>query len=287
MKKIFSNEILAIILLFTLYSCSERTDKVETSNPATDSIIADNKQLNFFINTLSASMDSIVVQEGYFTNSTNKDGVPIPTRVQMIEKLSLFRDLVARQRKSIVALQDSLKNTSSASARKIEKIISFYKNMLNEKERTIAQLQEELKTKNVDISRLSQRVALLSNDVSDLSMKNKEQEEIMKVQDNIINECYVMIGTKNDLQKKGILSSKGFFKKKQLNVSSFNPESFNKVDIRQFTEVTVNGKNPVILTQMPANSYSLEKVSKNIYILKILDPNSFWSVSNYLVIQYD
>lgn len=279
--------LLAIILLFSLYSCSDKTDKIENKDSVIDSISADNKQLNYFINMLSTSMDSIVLQEGYLVNSTTTDGVPKPTRVQMLEKLSLFKELVDRQKNSIEGLQDSLKKASSASAKKIDRIIKFYKNMLNEKELIIAQLQEELNDKNADIARISQRVTSLSNDVSTLSEKNKEQEEILKIQDNIINECYVMIGTKADLQKNGVLSSNGFLKKKRLNVSNFNSDLFDKVDIRQFSEVTINGKNPVVLTQMPANSYSLEKVDKNTYILRVLDSTSFWSVSNYLVIQYN
>lgn len=279
--------LLAIILLFSLYSCSNKIDKIENKDTVIDSVSADNKQLNYFINTLSASMDSIFLQEGYLTNLTTTDGVPKPTRVQMLEKLSLFRQLIDRQKNNIEELQDSLRNASSESAKKINRIISFYKNSLNEKERIIAQLQEELNNKNADIARITQRVTSLSNDVSDLSVKNKEQEEIMKIQDNIINECYVLIGTKADLQEKGVISSSGFLKKKRLNVSNLNSELFDKVDIRQFTEVTIYGKNPIVLTQMPTNSYALEKVNKNTYILKILDPTSFWSVSNYLVIQYN
>lgn len=207
--------------------------------------------------------------------------------MQVMENLSLFKDLVERQRKNIEMLQDSLRNISSASSEKIRKIISFYKKQLDEKDRMIAQLQEELDNKNADISKLSDRISSLSSDVSDLSLKNKEQEEALKVQDNIINECYVIIGTKKELQEAGILSSSGIFKKKQLNVSNFNPDAFNKVDIRDFTEVVINGKKPEILTQMPTDSYSLEKVDKDSYILSILDPTLFWSVSNYLVIQYN
>lgn len=279
------------MLLFCLYSCTGKTEKSEStglqSNLQTDSILAENEQLNFFINTLSESMDSILTQESYLMKTKTKDGVAIPTRVQVLENLSLFKDLVYRQHKSIEALQDSMRNFSSASADKVRKIISFYKQQLNEKDLMITKLNKELDNKNADISRLSQRVSTLNNDISDLSMKNQAQEEALKVQDNIINECYVLTGTKKELQKAGVLSSSGIFKKKQLNLKNFNPNVFRKVDIRNFTEITINGKNPVVLTQMPTTSYKLEKVGKNAYTLNILDPTTFWSVSNYLVILYN
>ncbi|MGN0280767.1 MAG: TMF family protein [Prevotella sp.] len=215
------------------------------------SLRADNQQLNFFINTLSASMDSIVAQEENILKTSNKDGVPAPTRVQIIDNLNVYKNMLDRHRFQITMLQDSLNNMSSASS---AKIICFYKRQLDEKDHMIAQLREELNDKNVDISKLTQRVAALNSDVSNLSQKNKEQEEVMIMQDNIMNECYVMMGTKKELQKAGIISPSGLFKTKQLNVSDFNPDALNKVDFRHFTEVAINGRNPVILTQMPTGS---------------------------------
>lgn len=276
-----------LVLSCGFFSCTDGSTKVSNLESQMDSLVADNNQLNLVINTLAASMDSIIIQEGNILRAGNEDGVEIPTRVQAIENISLFKELLDRQRRSIALLQDSIKNLSSASAAKIEKIISFYKKQIDEKEMTIAQLQKELENKDVDITKLRQHVSSLNENVTTLTAQNKDQEEALKIQDEMLNECYVMIGTKKDLQKAGVLSSAGVFKKKQLNVSNFNPDSFSKVDIRNFTEMSINGKNPVILTQMPKNSYTLEKVSGNSYRLKISDPTSFWSVSNYLVIQYN
>lgn len=286
-KLLKSISIFFFIPVCILSSCAGKNGKGANSDSDIDSILVENRQLNSFISALSASIDSIALQEGYILDSSDRDGIKVPTRIQVMENLSLFKDLVERQRRNIEMLQDSLQDLSSASSGKIRKIISFYKKQLDEKDRMIAQLEEELDNKNADISKLSDRISSLSNDVSDLSLRNKEQEEALKVQDNIINECYVITGTKKELQKAGILSSSGIFKKKQLNVSNFNPDVFNKVDIRNFTEVVINGKKPEILTQMPADSYSLEKIDKDSYILRILDPTLFWSVSNYLVIQYN
>ena len=276
-----------LVLSYGFFSCTDGSTKVSNLESQMDSLVADNNQLNLVINTLAASMDSIIIQEGNILRAGNEDGVEIPTRVQAIENISLFKELLDRQRRNITQLQDSIRNLSSASAAKIEKIISFYKKQIDEKEMTIAQLQKELENKDVDITKLRQHVSSLNENVTTLTAQNKEQEEALKIQDEMLNECYVMIGTKKDLQKAGVLSSAGVFKKKQLNVSNFNPYSFCKVDIRNLTEMNINGKSPVILTQMPKNSYTLEKVSGNSYRLRISDPTSFWSVSNYLVIQYN
>lgn len=269
------------------FSCTGRYPNDKPVYARMDSLIADNEQLNFFINTLSESMDSIIIQEGNILEMAGSDGIRKTTRVQAMEKLAIFKAMLDRQHKSILILQDSLNNMSSSSSAKIRNIISFYKKELDEKDRLITQLRSELSDKDTDISKFAQRVSSLNSDLASLSSKNKEQKETLKAQDNIINECYVMIGTKKDLQKAGVLSSSGIFRKKALNVSNLTPDSFDKVDIRYFTEVTINGKNPVILSQMPSDSYTFDKLGKNSYVLRVIDTASFWSISNYLVIQYN
>ena len=276
-----------LVSSYGFFSCTERNTKDSGLEAQMDSIVEDNRQLNLFINTLAASMDSIIMQEGNILKTSDKDGMEVPTRVQVIENVSLFKELLSRQQHRITQLQDSIKLLSSSSSEKINKIVSFYKKQIEEKEAMIAKLQEELENKDFDISQLKQHITSLNNDVTNLTMKTQEQEDALKVQDKMINEGYVMMGTKKELKAAGVLSSSGIFKKKQLNVSNFNPDFFTKVDIRNFTELNINGKSPVILTQMPKNSYTLEKVSGSSYILRISDPTSFWSVSNYLVIQYN
>ena len=142
----------------------------------------------------------------------------------------------------------------------------------------ISELKVELTKKNANIAQLESRVYALSE-------KTQEQETIMTVQSDMMTEGDVRLGTKKELQRDGILTRAGLFKKK-LDVSNFNPELFTKIDIRTFLELKIEGKKPEIITQMPASSYQMDENEDGTYTLRILDPTSLWSVSNYLVIQY-
>lgn len=106
-------------------------------------------------------------------------------------------------------------------------------------------------------------------------------------QDEVINECYVKIGTGKELEQAGILTKGGLFKKRKVNYSGFASAGFRKVDIRHLTEISISGKKAKILTGAPAGSYSIASAGKNKWIIHITNPTSFWSVSNYLVIQTD
>ena len=58
-----------------------------------------------------------------------------------------------------------------------------------------------------------------------------------------------------------------------------------KVDIRYDKGNQVVFKSAKLLTNHPAGSYKLEKDNKGQYVLHITAPETFWSVSKYLVIQ--
>lgn len=65
----------------------------------------------------------------------------------------------------------------------------------------------------------------------------------------------------------------------------FNKDYFTQIDIRTDKEIKLYSKSAKLLTNHPEGSYSLVKDAKGQYILKITNPNKFWSVSRYLVIQ--
>lgn len=137
----------------------------------------------------------------------------------------------------------------------------------------------------MNIAQLQSRVSNLTEDVSNLNQINQEQEQALTAQSDMMNEGYIKIGTKKELQSIGLLSKGGLFSKKKLNISNLDPNVFEKIDIREFHTLTINGKSPKILTQIPETSYQITKNSDGTSTLTISDPTLFWSVSNFLIIQ--
>ena len=70
-----------------------------------------------------------------------------------------------------------------------------------------------------------------------------------------------------------------------LKSSDFNKDYFIKIDIRYDKKIKLYSKNAKLLTTHPSGTYVLEKDKLGQYELQITDPNKFWSVSRYLVIQ--
>ena len=67
--------------------------------------------------------------------------------------------------------------------------------------------------------------------------------------------------------------------------SKFNKNYFTKKDIRIEKEVKLYSKSAKILTMHPSSSYTLQRDANKMYVLRINNPQLFWSTSKYLVIQ--
>ena len=255
-------------------------DSLEAANASQASQL---KDMSDFMSIVSNGLDSIASQEEQLLgNGKGVEGKKM-TKAELKANLDAFAALLERQRNRIAELEDSLQN-KGGSYSNLRNIITFLNEQLDEKNRTIAILQANLNGKNVDIQRLSKQVKTLTASNEDLSNTVKQQGEALTIQSNIINECYIKIGTKKELQRAGILTGGGLLSKKKLDVTNFNNDIFQRVDIRTFTEVSLPSKNAKILTQMPSDSYQIV-TNGNTSILKVTNPTAFWSVSNYLVIQ--
>ena len=64
----------------------------------------------------------------------------------------------------------------------------------------------------------------------------------------------------------------------------FDKEYFTKIDIRVDKEIKLYSKSAKILTNHPSSAYTLQPDANKQYVLRITDPQSFWSTSKYLVI---
>ena len=66
---------------------------------------------------------------------------------------------------------------------------------------------------------------------------------------------------------------------------NFNKSYFTKIDIRVQKEIKLYSKSAKILTMHPSSSYTLQQDANKQYVLRISNPQLFWSTSKYLVIQ--
>lgn len=280
--------VVALMLSFLLFSCGGGSMDASRFLAERDSILDVNVRqqkalddINSLMSAVSACLDSIAEQERFLYVS--KDGVELPKRT-VLENLRSFEELLNRQRQQIAILQDSLYNRNDSTSRYF-KLIDFLNKELAEKDLTIQTLQKEIEVNRRNIAELQKDKMGLERNVSDMQNKVKIHQEALEVQSDMLNECYVRVGTKKELKDVGLLISKGLFSKKKVDNSNLNKDLFMKVDIRNFLELPIAAKKIKIMTpEPPAASYSVEKTTNGV-VLRIQDPTAFWNASNYLIIQ--
>ena len=95
------------------------------------------------------------------------------------------------------------------------------------------------------------------------------------------NDCYYVYGTRKELESMSIISNNS------INTKSLNKTYFTEIgnDVRK--EIKLYSKNATVLSNHPSSSYELGKDANGNYKLNIVDPNSFWSNTKFLVIVVD
>ena len=235
-----------------------------------------------FLTVISSGLDSIAMKENVIFNADKESGVPNHKKIKT--QLADFKQTLQTQRERITALEKQLAN-SQGNGQKMQLIINSLKAQLTDKENQITALQNELNHKNITIEELGKRMNTLTQQTTMQQQVISSQSQMLQTQDEMLYEGYVIAGKRSELKDKGLLKS-GFLRKSKVDISTLNKKHFKTIDIRENTEITLNSANPKIMTQMPEESYSIEKKGKT-SVLHIIDPDKFWSISKYLIIAPD
>lgn len=281
-----------MLLLLSAVSCKNNKVDMGDYMAERDSIIQENKtktqqlnELNGIITTIATGLDSIALQENILFTNQGRDGVKLDRHL-IAANLNHMADILARQRKKIQLLQDSLANRSSSeSVERLQKVVEFLNQQLAEKDKVIQSLRADLNNSKKDITQLRASLSDMRTRADRAEKKSKTLTTALSKQDEIINECYIKIGTKKQLSAAGLLKG-GFLQKKKVNYEDVDKSKFSAVDIRKCREISLKSSNPKILTPQPSNrSYHFEESGDGHCVLVITNPTLFWSVSNYLIIQ--
>ena len=114
--------------------------------------------------------------------------------------------------------------------------------------------------------------------MSDLKTESSQKSATIQAQDKQLNTAWFVFGTKKELKEQRIIDGSRVLE------SNFNKSYFTKIDIRVEKEIKLYSKYAKILTMHPSDSYTLQKDANKQYVLRITNPQIFWSTSKYLVI---
>ncbi len=156
-------------------------------------------------------------------------------------------------------------------------------------ERLVGELKRSLEEKEATLAELEQRVLELQKVTEELKTTVAQKEAEIVDRDQKLAIAYVVVGTKAELEKAGLIEKKGSVlglggSWKQ--TGRFDETLFRKIDVRTDTEITIPAPpNKIrILTDHPKESFEVSPQAPSWSLLKVKDTAAFWKGSRYLIV---
>lgn len=267
-----------------MVGCKQQEPKAERfmSAEQADSLNRIIQQKDNEINDMMATFNEI--EEGFRIINAAQDKVTIAQDGEGANRNQRIRDNIAQiqqtmqhNRELINKLKAQLRQ-SSVKGDELRKAIENLVQQMEEKDKEIAQLRLDLQSKDIRLAELGTEVAELTAETSQQKAELSQKSETISNQDKQLNTAWFVFGTKKELQEQRIIENG------KLLQSNFNRDYFTKIDIRVDKEIKLYSRSAKLLTTHPTSSYTLERDANKQYVLRITNPQLFWSTSKYLVI---
>ena len=245
-----------------------RIEKIKT--------VADLDDMISTLNDIQTDIQTIRETENYLVLEQDRE-LSKSKQEQIKQDILLIAQTLKTNKEQLASLEEKLKNSNLQSSG-LQKTIERINAELNQKTLMIASLQEELVKKDIQIEGLHE-------DLENLAMTTSFQAQMITEQDKELHLAYYCYGTKKELREQSILTGGGLFSKTKALQGNFNKNYFIQIDLRDETEIPLYDRKAKVHSNHPANSYMFSKDSNGNLTLIVLEPELFWSLGRYLVIE--
>lgn len=205
----------------------------------------------------------------------------------VIEDIQMMNTLLEESNKKIADLQARLKK-SGINIKAFEQRIAALNETIDSQNNEIAELKRVVEDKNVNLAKLNTKVDEMNTTIAQKvdTITNKQKQIVERT--NELNTAHVAVGTYKELKEEGLLAKEGGILGLGASKSiqeNFDNKHFTALDIRTTKTIPLNTKKVKVISEHPANSYSLVEENGLIAFLQIDNPAEFWKISKYAVIE--
>ena len=271
------------VCMLAIASCNQGPSKAELAAvQSIDSLKQIVSQKDNEINDMLSTFGEI--EEGFRQISEAENRVAVAqkgegasSKQRIRENIQFIQSTMKQNKELINTLKQQLRE-SSVKSDALRQLVETMTQQMEEKEQQMQQLRAQLDEKDIQIMDLDEKVANLNTDVKELTAETNERAQTISAQDKQLHTAWFVFGTKSELKEQQILVDGKVLQ------SSFNKEYFTKIDIRVDKEIKLYSSSAKLLTSHPSSAYTLQRDANKQYVLRITDPQLFWSTSKYLVV---
>ena len=226
-----------------------------------------------YVNEIHQNLNLITTEQGLINTLRQKGELgKMATESEVIDNIKTISDLMAKNASRVARLKKDLKNAN------IE---------MDEFEKMIITITEEVAIKNQEIYRLEEELANIDGAYQELFVVLDEKQELIDQQVAEINQVWYAIGSSKELKNNGVITKEGGLlgigRTNKLK-ADFNHDYFTEINLTDVREIVLGGKSAEMLTAHSSESYTIEGSEGIAEKLIIKDEKDFWSASKYLVI---
>lgn len=282
MKNLVKNILIVCGLAVLVVSCGPTKKELQANIDA----------LNVELAQANSEMENVMgilndVQEGFQlineaenrVNVQNAENAPANVKEQINADLAFIQAKMKENRERIAELEARAEKGDKTAAA-LRRTIKNLKAELADKEAVIATLLADIDAKNARIQQLDVEVANLNADKNALTAKNAANEQVIAKQDKDMNKAWYVVAKRKALKEQNILKMGDVMEQ-----ADVVKDDFIEIDIRNVAEIPVGAKKARLLSAHPEGSYEIVKAEDGMAVVKILDPQTFWSVTRYLVVR--
>lgn len=289
MKKTFLATLGALLVLS---ACNQKNESDEAQKQALadaskvelQNAVADRDQLFLLVNEISQGMDQIKALENILTVNATSAGDTPSQREQIQADIAAIQKALQERREKLAELEKKL-NSSNLTNNNLRNTIATLRNQIDTQTNEIAALKNNLTEATAKIGQLSTAVDSLNTTVASVTEQKDAAEQESVDLANELNTCYYAVGSKKELKENSVIET-GFLRKTKIMEGDFDRNFFTTADKRTLTVIPLHSDKAKVLTNQPESSYTITTEDGQ-KVLRITNPASFWSLSNYLVIQID
>lgn len=282
---------LIVLLIPLIFACGE-SEETKRLRAQRDSLLAQSDMkddaINEFVDALNEienNLAEIREKESIIRNTTQDEMLEQDAKDRINDDILSIYELMLENKQSLAKMKKRMRN-ANVKNKKLTQMIANYTTQMEQKDKEITQLRDELNRLNILVDDLNTNIDSLSANVDSLADENEYKDKVIDDKTTELNTAYYVLGSKSELMDHNVLTKEGGFigigKNTKLE-DNLNLDYFTKVDIRELTSVPIHSKKIEIITTHPKGSYNLVG-EKPVEKLEITDSQKFWSLSKFLVI---
>lgn len=289
----------AVIIGMGIYVIVNKQNQLKTLSSEYSDLTTMYQERDSLVNEFTSTFDEIENSLTFVKNKRSQLSIDNPEgnpsrNEEIVADIKLMNTMLEESSKKIEDLEKKLKASGIDIQSFKNKIAQLTKNV-EDQNASIENLKTQLLDRDQQLAQMDEKVTILESDIQekdnvivmkDDSLQRKAETIIQK--ENELNKVYFAMGTFKELKDNGVVEKEGGFLglgRNEKLTEDLNDGYFTELDKRSTDVFPVFSKKVEMISQHPDSSYRYIYDNDQIAYVKIENPDEFWKLTKYAVIE--